>query len=355
MIGRKSARLFFPLHPMIKREYRALPWPETIKKIVIYIHVKGGRGDIVAAAKVIGMMQRICPTLEFDWVVHNIESYQGDPKSFLTCDDPDSVHLRKEGTPEAETGDFLLTGPVDTFWNREQIINTYVKRKIEGPFFLFCENAQLISSMDPKFLPSKSEMTYEKLQIRIFPPSLDYGGKLSMGLQPGSGIFLDQSRIDAELSREDCCPSYLSQIENQELYQDIAAAMGGKIDYELNSLNFGYAHHPISWSKFIISVAIHERSKDVTIVLNQAGAICPCSDQSFIARVFKDEYLELLKSKGYGTITIKGEKESRVLVLGNGWRLNVIIRPSFTPSDVRSLQLASERLLATGDNSALEA
>lgn len=183
-----------------------------------------------------------------------------------------------------------------------------------------------------------------------------------MGLREGTGILLDPSRYNAPLSRKDCCPSYLLQIEDNELRQDILDAMDVSDDkslpnYDLYSLNFGYAHLPCSWSRFIDIVAIHERRKDVVIVLNQWGAKDRFSTTRFTREIFTQPRCSFLEQKGFGKVFVTGGRSERFLQLisPSPRILTVVLRPRFLASDVRLLQLASERLLTTGDNSASEA
>ena len=54
----------------------------------------GGRGDLAAAAKVINLMQRMCPELTFDWLLfRNVDNH--DPKAFLS--NPSNVNIIKSG------------------------------------------------------------------------------------------------------------------------------------------------------------------------------------------------------------------------------------------------------------------
>ncbi len=182
-----------------------------------------------------------------------------------------------------------------------------------------------------------------------------------MGLQPGSGVFLDQSRLKAPLSRGYCCPSYLPRIQDDNLRMDILEAMHvfdgqSEPDYNQFSFNSGYAHHRASWGKFIDCVAIHEKNKHVVLVLNQRGEFAQLSTQEFQDQIFTPQRLAFLKQKGYGTVQLKGQEQDTTVLQDSqsDRQLTVIIRPSFTPNDMRQMQLASERLLATGDNSAVE-
>lgn len=359
----------FPFHRKIESQYRALPWPASIQKIVVLTDVKGGSGDVVAAAKAIALMQRICPTLTFDWVLKGSD----DPSSFLNCQDTSKVSIRYWGsTPSKEdAGDFLLTGPVKLGWGIDYI-ESRISRKIAGPIFGFMENAEGLRTFDrkqPTRIVKRSTQEdslnkiYQELHQCIFPSkSDDSEGLLPMGIRPGIGVFLDRSRIEASLSRGYCCPSYLSQIKDAKLRKDILEAMNifdgqSQPDYDRYSFNFGYAHYRASWGKFIDCVAIHEKNKHVVIVLNQRGAVARLSTREFQDQIFDEERLMFLKRKGYGTIIFKGQDQEDVLLqqVKDSRSLTVIVRPSFTPNDMRQIQLASERLLATGDNSAVEA
>jgi hypothetical protein len=96
------------------------------------------------------------------------------------------------------------------------------------------------------------------------------------------------------------------------------------------------------------------------IVLNQKGAFSSLSTQKFQNEIFTSDRLTFLKQKGYGTVILKGQESESVLLQEAEnpqmeRRLVVILRPSFVPIDMKRMQLASERLLATGDNSAVEA
>lgn len=361
----------FPFHRQIESQYRALPWPDMIQKIVVLTQVQGGRGDIAAATKAIAVMQRMCPSLTFDWVLEGAQYNQYNPISFLNCQDPSRVRIRDWQSQPSEDipGDFLLAGPVKLGWGIDYIENR-ISRKIAGPTFGFMENAEdlqtfykvILPMIVEKFSEEENQEIYQRVHQIVFPNRSENGkGLLPMGIQPGSGVFLDKSRIEAPLSRGYCCPSYLTKINDVELRQDILEAMNvfdneSQPDYDQYSFNSGYAHHPASWGKFIDCVAIHEKDKHVVLVLNQRGEFAHPSTQEFQEQILGEERLAFLKSKGYGDIILKGQDQKAVyLQKGSSARsFTVIIRPSFTPNDMKQMQLASERLLATGDNSAVE-
>ncbi len=331
----------------LESRYRKLPCPPQMKKILAYTTVAGGRGDIAASAKAVNLMRTICPNATIEWVLGcdsdcRKEGY--DPRAFLNPNDPSIQFRYLDADPPDETPiDFTLVGPYPPSCRFTEF-ERKLDRKIAGPVFGFVENAN-----NPRWEPSF----------------------LAMGLKAGTGVFLDRSRIEAPLSREYCCPSYLPKIEDDGLRKDILEAMNvfdgqSQPDYDQYSFNSGYAHREASWEKFIDSVAIHEQKKDVVIVLNQRSALTRyrkggSRDTEFRDKILTPDRLAFLKEKGYGTVILRGGKGEPPVLLQEAKnpeserRLTVIVRPSFLPNDMKRMQLASERLLATGDNSAAEA
>ena len=363
----------FPLLRKIESSYRALPWPSQIKKIVVLTEVCGGRGDIAAAAKAIALMQKFSADLSFDWILKGTRLNEKDLRAFLDCDNPSKVHIRyfSSEPPDKEPADLLLTGPVKLGYGIDYI-QSRISREIRGPTVSFMENAEDLRTVfrfSSRFLSeyATQEAPFEKIYPYIFPVESDNcTGLLPMGIREGSGVFLEESRINAPLSRGYCCPSYLLQIQDIGLRKDILEAMNifdsqSTPDYSQHSFNSGYAHHPASWGKFIDCVAIHEKNKHVTIVLNQRGELTDLSTQEFQEKIFTPQRLAFLKEKGYRNVIFKTQDQEGTILLQEAENpelercLTLITRPSFTPNDMKCMQLASERLLATGDNSAVEA
>ena len=300
---------------------RKLPCPPPIKKFLAYTTVAGGRGDIAASAKAVNLMRTICPNATIEWVLgcdSDCRKAEYDPRAFLNPNDPSIQFRYLDADPQDKAPiDFTLVGPYTPSFRFTEFERA-LDRKIAGPVFGFVENAN-----KPRWEPSF----------------------LSMGLQAGTGVFLDRSRIEAPLSREYCCPSYLPKIEDDGLRKDILEAMNvfdgqSQPDYDQYSFNLGYAHQETSWEKFIDSVAIHERDKHVVIVLNQQGAFSGYTTHGFQDELFTPDRLAFLRQKGYGTVILKGEGLEPILLQeaenpGLERRLTVIIRPSFVPSDMR--------------------
>ncbi len=376
---RLHTELFLP-HRHIEKQYRDLPWPSKMKNIVVLTQIVGGRGDLVAAAKVLDLIQKLCPTVIVDWLLNG--GVPLDPKSLLKSKDLSQIKIREAfySRPfEEKSADLLLAGPVRFNWTLDYLESRIISRKICGPTFGFVEIGESQGGMPNSYCEAMEVIKeksgskaiddgtlYHMLHRSVFPHRSDSGdGLLPMGILPGTGVFLSQSRINAPLSRGYCCPSYLSKIQNAELRTDILKAMNvfdekSEPDYDQYSFNSGYAHRPISWGKFIDCVAIHEKNKHVIIVLNQQGVFDSLSTQEFQNTIFTIERLTFLKQKGYVSILLKGQ-EQEITILQEATnseiqrKLVVIIRPCFDPKDMECLQLASERLLTTGDNSAVEA
>lgn len=361
-------RSIVQLQRCIEKQYETLPLPPKIKKVSLITIIAGGKGDVSAAVKVIELMQKMGPAILFDWLVSDPSI---DLQPFLANVDrskisiPDYSNRKSEDTVHA---DFLICGPVMMGSSTTYIKNTF-NREIDGPRFDFVENCmpdktgELVSSayLILQYSPERwGSDPYTSLHKLFFPVQAGKKNDLIMGLEQGTGIFLEDSRVNAPLSRDYCCPIYLSELEDQGLKQDIFSAMGvtdGKSlrNYDTNSLNFGYAHKQSSWARFIDFVSIHEKEKNVIIVLNQVGEFSQCDTKKFHKDVFTPDRLELLKKHGYKTIVIKGsEKDPIVVSEEEGRQLTIILRPAFKPLDMRRLQLAAERLLGTGDNSAAE-
>ncbi|NGX39600.1 MAG: hypothetical protein KR126chlam1_00932 [Chlamydiae bacterium] len=320
------------------KAYHSLPWPKEISKITVFTEVIGGLGDISAAAKVIKLLQRIEPSLTFNWIISSKTSY---PEKFLKIEASSNIIITKVKPKDLQPveSDFLVVGPVICSKETEEITTSPVPR------FAFLENAigQSFKSDSPSHEPDKG---------------------LVMGLEEGTGVLFDKTRIEAPLSGRVSCLSYLKEIEDPSLKHDLYKLLDCDDLEEIPdegkfSINGGYAHKISSWKKFITSVVIDEQEKDVVIVLNRNGYYGPRKLWDIQNEIVTDSFLSLLNTLGYCSITLLQEEERSIETFCSreetGRRVSVIMRPSFSPGDMRRLQLASERLLATGDNSAAEA
>lgn len=353
------------LHRQIDELYSDLPWPSPYKKVVVLTEVRGGKGDISAAAKVITILQTMHANLRFDWIIYDRSNKTHDAASFLDSKNLRNVTIRKassiffEPPFDESDADLLILGPVRPVYSTDAFL-PIIQRTICGPTFAFLEIAELSNSYDAisiDRLASEKKVSYKDLHPIAFRSSYkDQNSEaLTMGLHQGSGVLLDPQRMKAPLSQGYFCHSYLDQLQDIKLKGALFDCIESSKTSSL-SINSGYAHNPKSWEQFIDCVAIHEKYKDICIVLNQKGAYDELSTQDFATKIFTPERILFLQSKGYTTITVEGADEKITLVEEEKHRkLIVILRPYFFPHDIKCLQLASERLLATGDNSAIEA
>ncbi len=364
----ESLQTLFTLHRSIEKQYQLFSWPPQLQNIAVVTEVAAGRGDISAAAKVIRLMQKMEPSLRFEWIVL---TNKYDLPSFLEGSDLTKITIRNLDSlyEEPILADFLVGGPVKPNMSTEEIQSKF-KISLKGTRFNFLENASapkteeiVAAACSEMQLHEDLDALYRKVHKILFGSLEQFSSGVIMGLQQGSGVFFDESRLNASLSLGYCCPSYLLQLEDTELKRDLCAALcveksGDMPDYNQHSFNSGYAHRPVSWAKFIDFVAIHETVKNVTIVLNQHGEFDKLNTEQFAEQIFTEARLEFLQTQGYTAVTIKGQEEKPIYFQMTTMlkrQLTIVVRPSFKPSDMKYLQLASERLLATGDNTAAEA
>ena len=349
----------FPLHRQLESFYRDLGWPAGVKRIGVLTQIMGGRGDFTAAAKMIEVVQEIASGCEIDWILQGGLAYN--PASFLKNKNPQKIFIREWGQPPIDSSplDLLLVGPVRLQWDKKYIAEK-IQRAVTGPLFGIMELGSKLQGKHWEIIHmicTQGDPSFPSIYPLLVPSAANVtSGLLPMGLLEGTGLFLSKERLEAQLSRGDSCPTYLAKISDPTLRQAILDAVP---NYDQASFNFGYAHQVVSWGKFIDVVCLHEKDRQVVIVLNQHGDFAnggqKLSDQEFSSTVFDEARLQFLKQQGFGKIVIKGVETIEHTLSSQGRSLTMIIRPSFTPEDVFCLQLAAERILATGDNSAIEA
>ena len=353
-------------HRKIENCYSQLPWPTSLRKICVCTQVQGGRGDICAAAKVIALMQRNHPRLHFDWVIQGSTSEKIIASEFVEIfEDPSKVVLSefKEFSKNSEM-DLLILGPFDQ--SSKPILHSKIQKNV--PIFFFMENAAAVDGRivsdrigyEVRHLKEANSLNYENLHSVLFPHSYDNVPVISMGLQNGSGVFLDRFRINASLSQGYFGPEYLCSIQEEKLKNQILSSFNKDSSNDQVSFNFGYAHNCSSWSNFIDCIAMQEKNKNVVVVLNQKGASTRgfVSSKAFAEKIFTPLRIDFLLSEGYANIIIKsGDTEDVIVSYKDHFEktFTVILRENFSYVDVKYMQLAAERILATGDNSAAEA
>ncbi|MBM3207900.1 MAG: DUF562 domain-containing protein [Chlamydiae bacterium] len=358
-----SIQLF---HREIEKCYGHLPWPSNLRKICVCTQVQGGRGDISAAAKVIALMQRSHPSLHFDWVIQGSNSEKIMASEFIDIfEDRSKVVISEfKEFPENSQIDLLILGPFDG--SSKRILQSKIQRNI--PVFFFMENAAAVNgrivgdriAYEVRHLMNADSLHYPNLHSILFPYSYNNVPIISMGLQKGSGVFLDRFRINAFLSQGYFGPEYLYSIQEEKLKNQILYSFNGNFNNDEVSFNFGYAHNCSSWMNFIDCIAMQEKNKNVVVVLNQEGASTRgfVSAKDFAEKIFTELRIDFLRNEGYENIIIKSE-DTEDIIVNSGVHLEkkftVILRQKFAYIDVKYMQLAAERILATGDNSAAEA
>lgn len=301
-------KAILPLRRLMESLYSRLPWPNSLRNIMVFTQVQGGLGDIAAAAKVINLMKEIRPDIHVDWALLGSFNQSFDPKMFLK--NSSNVFVQKINYASSEVSerkdpDFLIMGPVKNSFSKEYI-NEKTGKEVNGSVFTFFENGQSVGFLkyaDGGFLEGlkwakKSAVDEIDFKNKVYGCMFPAKGMcpdeaIPMGLEPGSGVLLDEDLMMAPLSRGYCCPSYLSQIDDPSLRKDILWAMGSSSEpnYDQYSFNCGYAHHEASWGKFIDCVAMHEKHKDVVIVLNQFGEFTKLSGAEFKKQIFTKSVL----------------------------------------------------------------
>lgn len=346
------------LQRVVEKAYAGLPWPSNVKNVAIFTEVKGGLGDISAASKFIKIIQNLNPAVNLKWIVESSLYSEEYLRNFLKTNDVNDASITIENKDMVHSPfktDLLVVGP-----NRCQHEDDYLTSKYsiqplgKGiPRFSFLECATPITDQFPMMfkIAGVFQDTFKKFyDLTLGPPSSHITG-IALGLKKGSGVFLDQKRMQAELSEKYSDPKYISEIEEEPLRMQILEAFKDNA-----SLNFGYAHHNISRLRFIDSVATHEKEKNVVLVINQEGEFKKYSTIEFFGTVADKKRLKYLETLGYNELVVVDTLGKYPIKISKnpGRSLTIIVRPRFLPQDMRPLQLASERLLATGDNTACE-
>lgn len=344
-----------PLRHGVEAAYSTLPWPQQIKNIAVMVLCIGGFGDVVASSRVVNLVASLSHEINIDWVVTNSRLPLDSSIRLLTEEARKRVHVRELHMEPSNHGevDLAILGPTNTGWEKDYLEKKLQRKVREMTGFLeiasSCHHVAL-----PFLLGQPNLLTHENAALPLLCCRDDT--QLAMGLCSGNGVFIDTVRESAQLSRVYCCPSYLDKIEDPSLMRDMKRAMGDSFDYESYSFNFGYAHCLASWGKFIQCVALAETEKHVVIALNMRGEFAKPTFDEFCDSLFSEETLALLNNQGYGAVEIYAEEETKSLYPDSpGRKLRIITRPFFDPVDVMQMQLAAERILGTGDNSAIEA
>lgn len=395
----KAKRESFSRGWLLKQIYLAyanlpLPTPKNPRKIVLLNRAHGGVGDYAAGYKVVNLMEQIDPHAIISWV-----STPSEVRHFKTP----SPKLKFANIDHSESGfehnaevDLVIQGPLNDS-NSSTYLQDKYKIKFEGQHYSFVEicgfldeGINLFGSLYDRFaeiVPSHeivirsggtigflengvSNSFNSEHQRQMMDAILDECLKshvLGMGIDGSSGLLFEENSTPPQLSQIYAHPEAMLEIENKLLLEQIfqtppSTTVPIHSFTALQSLNFGYAHYTDVKGRFIDSVAIHENKKNLTFVFYQIQKGNDLSKLAYFQRkVFTPQRVALLQRLGYGKIVVKSDEKLNDLIIKlpsdnkNSRTLTVILHQCFSKNDMRCLQLASERILATGDNSACEA
>ncbi|MDR2539680.1 MAG: hypothetical protein LBC45_03645 [Chlamydiales bacterium] len=288
---------------LIKRLYKNIEWPSHMQRICILTKVEKDQ-DLISAAKVIFLMQRICPISTFDWVLQGCIDKE---KCLSLLQDRSKVHIRCNDLEKSRSADFICI-------DLEKTKNTFLYQTIKTPFFIY---KKLIESHSD-LIEELSSFAHPRVSnLFVLPKSLGYGKR-----------------------------SFLHRIKEHSLLVNLEL----KNLTKMHSLNFGYIDHPSDLRNFIDYITIHETHKHVIIIANQTGDI---EQGQLTPAFFHSEQLMLFKERGYGKIVFKEQDREPILLQQakdplTERDLTIIIHHLLTPNDIKWLQFASE-ILFTND------
>lgn len=303
----------------IESKYSTMSWPK-VKTIAFLTYVCGGMGDIITSKKAIDIIQEELPYVEIDWI---LTKYNADIDSIVKSLTQVPVYyfgnVSDNTTSVRKTYDLMVIAPVRVGWGTD-----YIERKCNikiSKTFTFYEAAERMS-----YHYSRIASINDKFKYPTRKNNTIFG--LSMGLIPGTGMLIDNKRISLSKSKQ-----HTELINNKEIRTVIKNHSG-------YSINFGYAHRHESHIKFVQCVAIHEKKKNILIFMNAEGAY------------FNEEFiLPDLTKYDIGMVVIDGEQ---IRQSDTGRILSIFNYKHLSLNDIMYLQLMSDRLLATGDNTAIE-
>lgn len=334
------------IHRELEAKYLYHDWPSQIKQVQVLTEVHGGLGDISAAAKIIDIIKSMNSDIQIDWII--TKDYNFDPKQFLRDLERVKISISPRNLPNA---DLLIIGPYVCGRQRDHV---------KGAKFAFMECGS--KNMDWIEMGLRLD-DYKKIHEIFFFSTYHPNCGLVMGLKDGMGLLFDKSRINNTISKENLINSLL----------DGTLKLSINSYYNQNdwSINSGYAHKPNSWAKFIDFVCTHEKILNVIIILNCHGEFDQLTEQEFEKKILTTKRITFLKSFGYEEITLNGRnltqnifnnlftflkgRNSTESGPNKSRKLVIIIKPKFFQPDMKRIQLLSDRILATGNNSPAEA
>jgi hypothetical protein len=183
-----------------------------------------------------------------------------------------------------------------------------------------------------------------------------------MQLSENTGVFIDQERKESPLSLKFSCPSYIPKIFDGALRTFLTPELlhEEKIDFSKKSFNLAYSHEIKNHLRFFDTITIHEKSKDVICLCNTETSFIPylISFDEMKRQLFDTKRLAHFLKHGFFKIILKTTTDQHIVQLDptrHGKVLTVLLYGQISPLDMKYVQLAADRILATGDNSPIEA
>ncbi|MBS3904163.1 MAG: hypothetical protein KGZ39_02425 [Simkania sp.] len=361
-------------------------FPIRVQRVYVYTIIQGGLGDFAAAAKIINEIFRKHPKLQFVWGYNNtylLEKNQlqfTPPPPFFSYflheqsrSNVTIIDLDKESPPpDLLSTHLLICGPVQCSINTAHLC-AKLAINLQGPRWDFCENSIEKTSHLENIKNSCLDNPTWSLHTRysyLFPSHSSIKNTVrSMGLTPGTGILIDESRKQASLHIDRL--SSLQNLQNPILKNKIYTTLhcedtDSYPDSDQYSIYFGYAHYIESWQNFIICAA-REKQRSLLLLLNQHGIqattekteeiYCKYPVRFFNDIILGNELKRFLHTHGYQTIRVIDITTDTIAetTLGSGRELTILLYEYLDPDDIKCLQLAADGYLCTGDHSAGEA
>lgn len=358
--------------------YSDLPWPSNFENIVVYTEIVGGYGDVASAGKIIACLRAVDQKVKIKWIIKG--RIRDDPWKFIPgAHDRLWIEFTHDPSSKVEftTVDLIVCGPTNITRKAKQwsmilgieitcpiikfleiaysyeVISVYAAetRLARWPEVYVYERSTTEGSIFPQH--SRKRLTPEELSperiahhekkkkeyiaelYEEWPDLLLKQDGLVMGIKPGTGVLRHENYMESSFS--DVITKYLTE--------DISGF----------SVNCGYAHRMASKLKFIDCVTFSADAERILIILNQEGELEKYDFSGFVRRICTEARMNKLQAEGYGRLLISGRKHQHTQKFDGSKTLIIVVRKWYPHEDFLVFQGASERILATGDNSPIEA
>jgi len=227
---------------------------------------------------------------------------------------------------------FLIDGPAPTNWGHDYI---------ESKCCLIIKYYQTYTFTEIAKYTNKPMGNLYDFELPI---------TLSMNLDETSGVFIDKRISSIKLPNGYSDQQFIKQISN-DLQDDIVSAF----EYGPASINFGYAHTSHLKTRFIWTT-LQQSKQNTLIIVNRHGVFERYDYEEFVKVTMEDlKKYDIADLDFHSIIFLENGLVKKKRLNSRGRKLvHIVVREKFNPKDMTWLQLASDRLLATGDNSACE-